>query len=422
MKAEIICIGTELLLGHLVNTNQSTLSRKLAELGIDSYYQITVGDNPQRLKDTIKTSLSRSDIVITTGGLGPTVDDITTKAISQAVGKKLVFHKSILKKIENHFKRRNIKMPSENRVQAYIPEGSIEIPNKTGTAPGFIININKKLLITLPGPPYEMQRMMDEHVVKYLKKKLKLKSIIKTRTIRITGLAESQVNARVKDLLKMGGKTTVGIYAKPSIIELKITSKAQSESQANKEIKAVENKIIKRFGDLIFGFDGQSIEEVVGGLLSKKKKTLSVAESCTGGLVCDMITNVPGSSKYFLSGVIAYSNETKINILDVPSELIRQFGAVSEEVALFMAASMRNISKSDYALSVTGIAGPTGGIVNPAGGGSAFGGKPVGLVYIGLATSKKTIARKCNFTGERKVIKYRAAIAAIDLLRHELLK
>ncbi len=368
-------------MGHIVNTNASYLSRKLAEIGIDVYHHITVGDNPARLANSIRTALSRSDIVITTGGLGPTVDDITVETVSALISKKLA------------------------RI----------IRNRVGTAPGLVAEEGDKTIVCLPGPPRELEPMFEKDIIPYFRKKLRVRGIgyrgiIKSRFIKITGLPESQVNSKVKDLLNLRPPTTVGIYAKLGEVDLKIMAKAKAEVKAKKAIRKIENIINKRLKNYIFGYDDETLEGAVGKILAKKKKTLAVAESCTGGLVSNRITDVGGSSKYFTMAVVAYSNEAKENILGVPKSLIVKYGAVSKEVALAMAKGVKFLGCVDVALSVTGIAGPTGGTKR----------KPVGLVYIALVTDKKRLAKELRFNGSRQDIKFQATQAALDMIRKNL--
>ena len=412
MRAEIISVGTELLLGHIVDTNTVYLSRKLASLGIDTYYQSTVGDNTVRLAAALEQALSRSDIIITTGGLGPTVDDITLFAIGSTTSRALVFNKNIEKGIIGYFKKRDIKkIPDDAKKQAYIPRGARWFKNAVGTAPGILVNYGKKILIALPGPPRELIPMFEKNVTPYLKKAGFVgKTIIKTKTLKVIGLVEVEVNKRVKDILSIGPFTTVGIYAHLGQVELKITSKAKNEKVATREIEKIEKKIRKRLGKSIYGTDNDTLESVVGENLSKKKKTLSVAESCTGGLIGNRITNISGSSKYFKLGVVAYSNKAKTDLLGISPQKIKKHGAVSKEVAILMAQNIKKSSGASIALGVTGIAGPKGGTKI----------KPVGLVHIALVTDNKKIAKKFKFTGNREEIKHLTATQAIALTRSVL--
>ena len=412
MRAEIISIGTEILLGQILNTNQQWLSLRLSELGIDVYHHSTVGDNPERLARAIRQGLDRSDIVITTGGLGPTVDDITLDVISRVLSKKLIYNKKVACKINAHFGRQCMKMPRENLRQAHIPEGAKVLENDVGTAPGFIVEERGKdnVLIALPGPPRELNPIFERSVMPYLKKKAGSDWVIKVRTLSITGLPESAVDQKVKDLLKSPPPVTVGIYAKPALIELKITAKAKNAKAADALIDKIDRKIGARLKKYIFGRDGETLEGVVGEKLIKLRKTLAIAESCTGGLISDRITNVPGSSKYFRMGIIAYSNEAKISQLDIPPETIFKYGAVSRQTAVVMAKNIREISGANIGVSVTGIAGPGGATKK----------KPVGLVYIAVCMPKRTVWKEFHFKGEREVIKFRSSQAALDLLRRSL--
>jgi nicotinamide-nucleotide amidase len=410
MKAEIIGIGTEILLGHTLNTNAAFLSRKLAKAGIDVYYHATVGDNKNRLYETIQAALARSDIVITTGGLGPTIDDITLDVIAKTLESPLTLKKIILRQIKRHFQKRGIKMPANNIRQAYVPKGAIWLANHIGTAPGLIAKTNKKFIIALPGPPREMQPIFENRVLPFLKSYVSKKAVIISRTLKTTGLAESQVHDKIAGFLRLSGKTTVGIYAHPAQVDLKITTKAASLIQANRNIAEIEKKIRLKLGKLIFGIDAQTLEGAVVKLL--KAKTISIAESCTGGLISSRLTDVSGISKNLFASVIAYSNKSKVEILGVSPETLRHQGAVSKEVAADMAVNARLLLKSDIGISTTGIAGPSG----------ATGKKPVGLVYIGLSDKDKAIVKKFNFTGTRDIIKFRASQAALDMLRHYLLK
>ncbi len=412
MKAEIISIGTEILLGQILNTNQEWLSRRLAALGIDVYYHSTVGDNPQRLIQAIRQGLERSDIVITSGGLGPTVDDITLEAVARALSRKLVFNQGILKQIRSHYGSKCANMPKENIRQAHVPEGAIILKNNAGTAPGFIIQKDFKIFIVLPGPPRELNPMFENDVIPFLRKKMKSSWMIKTRTINITGLPESTVDSKVKDILHSPPPVTVGIFASPSLIELKITAKARNEKEAKALIDKTDKKIDARLKDHIFGRDDETLESVVGDQLRRSRKTLAIAESCTGGLISSRITDVPGSSKYLKMGIVAYSNEVKVSRLNVSPALLKRYGAVSRQVAVQMAENIREIANTDYGLGVTGIAGPAG--VPPKGGTKS---KPAGLVYIALATPNNTACLEFNFTGERKVIKFKTSQAALDIIR-----
>lgn len=418
MNAEIICIGTELLLGHIVNTNASFIAARLAEIGIDHYFQSTVGDNHQRLEDMINKGLDRSDIVVTTGGLGPTIDDITMQIIAKVSGKKLVLEKAVLKDINSYFKKQNRKIPKDSLRQALIPEGSKWFKNLFGTAPGLIIEDGPKTIIALPGPPREMQPMVRDYVIPYLKNRVKEKGlrgkdnpIIKSKSIKLIGLAEAKVNEKAKDLLTLSGPFQVGVYTRLGEVELKIMAKARDEKLADIEINKIEKVIRKRFKSHVYGVNEETLEDAVARLFIKRKKTIAVAESCTGGLISSLITNVPGASKFFIEGIISYSNESKSKNLNVGPEAMKKYGAVSPQVAKEMAAGIRKKADVDIGIGVTGIAGPAGATQK----------KPVGLVYIAISTKNKAACRQFSFLGTRVEIKSQAARAALDMLRCELL-
>lgn len=407
MKAEIIACGTELLLGHNIDTNGAYISNSLSRIGIDVYYHTTVGDNKERLASAIEGALSRANIVITTGGLGPTVDDITMLTIANVTKKDLVFKKAILKDIKDHFKKQTFKLPKDAIKQTLIPRRAEWIKNGVGTAPGLIIKHEKKHIIALPGPPRELRPMLEKVVLPYLKKLQTQSWTIKSKTIKLIGLPEATINEKVKDLLELSGQTTVGIYTHLGEVELRITAKAKDLKRADSSIKKIEGKIRKRFKEFIYGVDSETLQGAVGQILIKRNKNVAIAESCTGGLISNLITNVPGSSKYFITGIVAYSNDVKINQLNIPKDILKKQGAVSKEVAKFMAENVRALAGADIGLGTTGIAGPTGGTKT----------KPIGLVYIALSTKKKKIVKEFKFLGSRKEIKLQASKQALDLLR-----
>lgn len=412
MQAEICSIGTELLLGKSVNTNAAYLSKKLSGLGIDLFYQTTVGDNRLRLFKVLKRAMQRSDIVLATGGLGPTVDDITLEVIAQATQRRLILNPVVLKRIKDHFHRRHIAMPRANIRQALIPEGARSLKNEVGTAPGLIIPYDKKVLIALPGVPAEMELMMKNDVVPYLAKHFAGGWVIVQRIIKTTGLAESQINQKVKALLNLKPPLTVGIYVHTDRVDLNITAKAKDVRQGQRLIMPVERKIRQRLKEYIYGEDRQTLEEVVAQALNKTGRTLAVAESCTGGLISKGLTNISGSSRYFPLGLVAYSNQVKQSLLGVPRNILKRFGAVSKEAARLMAKNIRELAKTDLGLGVTGIAGPKGATKN----------KPVGLVHIALASPRKVQCKKFYFHGDRSAVRLRASQAALDMVRRYLMR
>lgn len=410
MKIELIAIGTELLLGHTVNTNAAWLSQELAKIGVDVFFHSTIGDNPARIKEVLALACGRSDGVIVTGGLGPTEDDVTAAVIAEFAEIPLVLHPEILKKIRNRFRHRKIAMAKLNERQAYLPKGAIEIPNRVGTAPGFILF--PFLIIALPGVPREMKPMFLETVRRFLQKQNKSKSVLISKTLRTSGLPESTIAARVKKWLKLKPPVTVGIYAHLGEVDLRIMSKGKNQREADRAIAKIEKEIRPKIKDAFFGVDEETLESNVVNRLIAKKKTLAVAESCTGGLLTHRITNVSGSSKALTRGLVTYSYESKTTLFGVPADLLKKKGAVSREVASVMAQRVRQTANTTFGIGITGIAGPTGGTKK----------KPVGLIYVALATPKKTYCSELFLKGSREEIKWQAAQNALNGLRLELAK
>ncbi|MEI6863128.1 MAG: competence/damage-inducible protein A [Candidatus Omnitrophota bacterium] len=406
MNAEIISIGTELLLGHVVNTNAAFLSEKLAEAGVDVYRHTTVGDNPARLTAAIMRALGRSDIVITSGGLGPTVDDVTIETVAHLIGRKLVLNKTILKDVKDYFRSKKVKFPKESIRQAYIPKDVRWVRNRVGTAPGLIAEYFSKKIVCLPGPPREIVPMFERDILPIIKK-LSSGLVIKSRTIKTTGLAESQVDGKVRDLLNLKPPTTVGIYAKLGQVDLKIMAKAKTVREADRNIAKVERKVLSQLKKYIFGYDSDTLESTVVNSLIKKGLTIATAESCTGGLLSHRLTNVSGSSICFKAGVTVYANEAKESFLGVSHKTLKLHGAVSRPVAIEMARAIKHYACVDIGISITGIAGPTGGTKN----------KPVGLVYIALVTNKGYVVKESRFRGSREEIKLQASQTALNLIR-----
>jgi len=410
MNCEIICVGTELLLGDIVNTNAQYLAQKLSLAGVDVYHQIVVGDNLERLVDAINTASKRADIIITTGGLGPTDDDITRYGIAKALGVEVVLDEPSLKKIKEIFMRSGRPMPSINERQAYIPAGSRAIENNNGTAPGIIGEYGNKIYIALPGPPREMKPMFEEHILPYLMEKSNY--TIKSRTLKVIGIGESAIQETLGEIILNQKNPTIALYAKDGEVHIRITSKEKNLIEADKKIKEIENKIVNILKNNVYGYDNDSLESVVNDLLQKRKLTVSFAESCTGGMISSRFTDIPNASVSFLNGIVCYSNEAKINILGVKRETIEKYGAVSMETAEEMARCIRKISKTDIGLSVTGIAGPTGGTEK----------KPVGLCYIGIDTGNEVKVFSNIFNGNRNKIRQLAATKALDILRRTIIE
>ena len=384
MNCELISVGTEILLGDILNTNVQYLSKALASLGIGVTHHSTVGDNKQRLLDTLNTAFTRCDAVILTGGLGPTPDDLTKETCTEYFGKELYLDDSILEEIESFFRLKNIVMPESNKKQALVPEGSIVLENNNGTAPGFIMEKEGKIIIILPGPPKEMVPMYRESVEPYLRKLTN--EIILSKNIRTFGIGESSMSELVEDLLQ-GSNPTVAPYAKSGEALLRVTAKAENEEAAEKLMIPVIDEIKSRLGDYIYGIDCASIEEAVAGLLAERKQTVAFAESCTGGMCAKRLTDIAGTSEIFHCGVVSYSNDIKHKVLGVKTETLDKYTAVSAECAKEMAEGVRLLGDATYGVSITGYAGPGDE-------------EEVGTVYIGISTEKQTRAVKL-LTGHR---------------------
>jgi len=409
MNAEIIAVGTEILLGDIVNTNSQFLARRLADFGISLFHQSVVGDNEERLTEELSEAFKRCALVITTGGLGPTTDDITKETAAKFFKKPLVLDDASLKNLERIFSRQNRPVSEGNLKQAYFPEGSKILPNDNGTAPGCIINENNNILIILPGPPREVYPMFENHVVPFLK--TLTDNVILSKVLRVVGLGESLMAAEVQDIIENSINPTVAPYAKQGESTLRITARAKNQEECLELIKPVEEKIRERLGVSVYGTNDASIESVIAEMLMAKNLTIATAESCTGGMAAAKLINYPGISRVFMEGAVTYSNQSKIKRLGVKPETLEKFGAVSAETALEMAEGIAKTAGTDIGLSTTGIAGPDGGTEE----------KPVGLVYIGLYINGTVKFKKFNTSGTRDMIRNRATIAALDFLRKELI-
>lgn len=411
MVVELICVGTELLLGNIVNTNAAYLSEKCALLGLSMYHQSVVGDNAERLKESLETALNRSDVVILSGGLGPTQDDLTKETAAEVMGIPLKEDPHSRERIEEYFKNSQYKVITDNNwKQALVPEGAIVLDNENGTAPGIIMEKNGKSVILLPGPPGELIPMFEGKVYDYLNKLQP--EIIYSTMVRICGLGESFVENEIRDLIDNQTNPTIATYAKIGQVDLRVTAKAASEKEAAKLAKPMLKELLKRFGDHIYTMDEhKSLEEVIVHFLKERSLTLTTAESCTGGMIAARITDVPGASEVFKQGLVTYSNRAKRKLLDVKKTTLKEYGAVSEKTAKEMAKNGAFITGSDACVSVTGTAGPTGGTEE----------KPAGLVYIGCCYNNKTVVKEFHFKGERQKIREQATANALILLRECIL-
>lgn len=409
MKAEIITVGTEILLGDILNTNTHYLSNELANMGVDVYYQITVGDNENRLLNQLEESFRRSDLVVLTGGLGPTQDDLTKEVCAKYFNLDMEFHQPSWDKIiEIHNKMK--RTPTENnKKQAYFPVDSIILPNEYGTAPGCIMEKDNKTIIVMPGPPREMKPMFDNFVKPFLQKNSE--DILKSKVIRIIGVGESKVENDLLDLIQKQVNPTIATYAKDGECTVRITAKGKTVEEVERLILPVVKEIKNRFKETVYGEDETTIEDEVAKILVKNNLTISVAESCTGGMVSSSLINYPGISSVFMEGCVTYSNEAKMKSLNVKEETLNSVGAVSEQCAKEMAEGVASRHNTNIGLSTTGIAGPEGGSEE----------KPVGLVYMGIKINDKTIVKKYIFNGDRQQIRYRACKTLLNDLRLELL-
>ncbi|MDR6552744.1 competence/damage-inducible protein A [Paenibacillus qinlingensis] len=413
MKAEIIAVGTELLLGQIVNTNAQFLSRECAARGIDIYFQTVVGDNEQRLLASLQLAASRADVVICTGGLGPTQDDLTKDVLASFTGRKLVLHEPSMDAITAMFTSRGIHMVESNRRQALMLEGSDPLQNDTGLAVGNALTFNGTHFVLLPGPPKEMKPMFMNYAVPWLQSLMTDEVPLYSKMLKFAGIGESNLEHQLLDLIQAQSDPTIAPYAKEGEVTIRLTTRAHSAAEGEEKLKATEEEIKRRLGEYLYADQDVPIETIVLQLLAESKQTLAVAESCTGGLLSDLITAVPGSSTSFLGGIIVYSNALKHKLLDVPMEVLEGEGApgaVSSETAVILAEQLLVRTGSDFGISVTGVAGP-----------SPSEGKPVGLVYVGLAQKDaKTEVFTLQLSGNREFIKQRAAKRALYQLWKQL--
>jgi nicotinamide-nucleotide amidase len=410
LTAEIIAIGSELLAPDRTDTNSLWLTEQLNRLGIEVKLKTVVGDDDARLEEAIKDAARRSKVVITTGGLGPTEDDITRKVTARALGRRLLLDENLLAEIRQRFQSFGVSMPERNSRQAMVIEDAQVLPNPNGTAPGLFIDHNGTAIALLPGPPREMKPMFENHVANRLASRAGSQKVVR-RMLRVAGMGESAVDEKIAPVYSQYENPQTTILFNQSEIEIHLTARGRTEADAEALLDRLSEQIEERLGNAVFAFAGETMEQVVGLKLSVGGYTLAVAESCTGGLLSQRLTEVPGSSKYFIEGVVTYSNDAKIRALGVEPILLLEHGAVSGPVAEAMAEGMRQRAETDFGLAITGIAGPGGGTEE----------KPVGLVYIALASESGTEHRKLNLPGDRHLVRWRASQAALDLLRRRLI-
>jgi len=417
MKVEIITTGAELLLGSIINTHQQWLSSKLTRLGFEVTRHTTVSDKAEEIKNAVSEAITRTDIIITTGGLGPTSDDRTREAIAELVGKKLIFDTKAAEHIREYFTSRKREQPKSTNIQAYVPEGATILYNQFGTAPGLIIEVDRTentgkrtvLLIMLPGPPRELRPMFENQVIPELKKRF-VNENYSCKILRTTGIGESKVEEIISEHLKPleNEGLIIGYCARPGEVDVRLEARGEKSAEVVSKAEYIVRQLV---GDYIFGEDDDTLEQVIVRILTNKKKMLAVAESCTGGLVANRITNVPGASVVFWGGIVSYANEAKMKVLGVSKQSLQNFGAVSEQVAKEMAEGLKKLSGTDYTIAITGIAGPTGG--SPE--------KPVGTVFIAVSTTEKTIVRKNFNPYDRETFKHVTSQQALEILRREII-
>jgi nicotinamide-nucleotide amidase len=408
---EILAVGSEFLTPYFQDTNSLYLTRRLNDLGLDVDFKSVVGDQWENLVTAFTQSLSRADLILVIGGLGPTRDDKTREAWASVLGKKLIFKQQLLRNIQKRFARRKMKMPAVNKKQAYVIPGAVVLENKNGTAPGLWIETDSNIVIMFPGPPGELKSMFEDSVWPRLEK-FRAKFTVR-RVMKTAGLTESYIESKIQKIYPQISDVQLTTLAYPGQIEIHLKADSDNKfTQAQEKIEQVQGMIKKVLKENIFSTDGRELEEVVGEMLKKRHETIAVAESCTGGLLGNRITNIPGSSDYFLLGLVTYSNKAKNDLLGISKEHLNRFGAVSSQTAKKMAECVREISQSSYGLSITGIAGPSGGTTK----------KPVGTVYTALSWDAGVEVEKNLFIGNRNAVKFQSSQKALDMLRRHLLE
>lgn len=406
-SVEILAVGTELLLGQLADTNTAHIARALADAGIDVFATHAVGDNRERIAAAIRGALARADGVVTSGGLGPTVDDLTKEAVCDALGLGTELHEPSLRNMEAVFKANGREMRENNRKQAEVPEGSFVMANANGTAPGFVVfNEDQKFVASMPGVPHEMKAMLAEELVPLLRDRFRLQAAIYTRVLHTAGIAESEIDHRIADLFRALENPKIAVLAHGYRCDVKIMAKAASEKRAVEMIEPVEREMRTRLHGFVYGAGDVTLPAAIHALLQQREQSIAVAESCTGGAIAADLTSVPGSSRSFMGGVVAYDNAVKVKLLGVRETTLQNAGAVSEETAIEMAQGVRARLGTDCGLGITGIAGPEGGSAE----------KPVGLVWTAIATPQETRAAKAHFRGDRAQIQMRARVNALTML------
>ncbi len=409
MKAELIFTGSELLLGHIANSHAQFLGKRLSEMGIEVALHTTVGDDRESLEQVLRQAMVRAGLIIITGGLGPTTDDITVETLAGILNLPVVLHAESLARIKERYQKRGMEMTKSIIKQVYVPKDAVILPNITGTAPGTLINKGNQIIVALPGPPKELIPMFENQVVPFLSGKLAVGPFASYKVFKLAGISESGVQDLIGDL---GGQSNPGIayVAKPGEVQVRIVARADTSGPAKEMAARLSENVKSRLGSYIISCDDEILEETVGKMLLEKGFSIGVAESCTGGMIATKLTDVPGSSGYFIGGVVSYSNEVKDKVLGVPVEVLESCGAVSKEVAFAMAKGVRKLTGADLGLATTGIAGPEGGTPD----------KPRGLVYISIAGAGGVCCQEYRFPGMRMAVRQGATNAALNMVKRYL--
>ena len=408
MIAELISVGTELLMGQVLNTDAQFMAQQLAPAGVNVYHQVTVGDNPARLEETLRVALNRADFVILSGGLGPTADDLTKHTVAAVLGLEMVRSEAAEQTLRARFQNMRREMTPNNLRQADFPAGAILLDNPYGTAQGCIVETGDRAVALLPGPPRELFPMFVAEILPYLERKSGHRLF--SRELRIFGMGESSVEHTLRDLFEQQENPTIAPYAKTGEVTLRLSARCADDAEGEALVAPLIAEVCERLGDIVYSTEGEPLPQVCGRLLEEKGLLFAAAESCTGGLLSSMLVDVPGSSSYFMEGAITYSDAAKMRRLGVSTAILRAHGAVSAECAKEMAQGMCRTAGADYALATTGIAGPGGGTA----------GKPVGLVYVALSNGKETIVKELHLTGDRARIREITVLHALDMLRRQL--
>lgn len=409
MNCEIICVGTELLTGDTLNTNVGYLSQELSSRSFSVHYQTTIGDNPERLKEVLAAAVKRSDLIITTGGLGPTQDDLTKETVADFFGREMKQDPQEIAKLKAFFDKRQMTMTDNNLRQADVPAGAMKLDNPRGTAPGIFFNEEEAMVFLLPGPPHEMKGMFTEAVLPVLQEYMSTKVV--SRYYNLGGIGESMVEDQLLDIIDGQDNPTIATYAKVGEVLVRITANGSDDQSINDLLDQYEKILMERLGQHVFTFSKDPLFVATGKMLMEKGLTIATAESCTGGLIASKLAEIPGISQSLKMGLVTYSNEAKVKLLGVSEETLKKDGAVSEETARQMCENLASISGCDITVSVTGIAGPGGGTPE----------KPLGLVYIGVCYKGHTTIKKCQFNGMRKIIQNRTLNAALNMVRTRVL-